>query len=192
MKEAALALDITSPEAPARLAAELAGGVDVVVHNAGIIRDRTLGRMTSQEWDAVLQVNLGAILRIDRELLARGLVREGGRMVYLSSVNGIGGAAGQTNYSATKAALIGYAQAQAVALAPRGITANAVAPGFIETAMTKDLPFMIREFGKRLNSLGQMGVPEDVAEAIGVLAAPDAHGVTGQTLRVCGQALIGA
>jgi 3-oxoacyl-[acyl-carrier protein] reductase len=107
-------------------------------------------------------------------------------------VSGIAGNAGQCNYSTTKAALIDYAKGMSPQLAKKGISINAVAPGFIETEMTKKIPTMIREAGRRLNALSQGGQPEDVAELITFLACPDASGITGQTVRVCGQALIGA
>ncbi|SEL65359.1 3-oxoacyl-[acyl-carrier protein] reductase [Roseateles sp. YR242] len=190
----ALAVDLTDAATPARLAAAAAShnGIDLVVHNAGITRDRTLARMSATEWDSVLAVNLGAILAIDQALDAQGLWRVGAREVCLSSISGIAGNAGQTNYSASKAALIGYVTARAAAMQPRGITVNAVAPGFIETAMTRRMPLMIREAGRRLNSLKQGGRPEDVAQAIAFLATPQAQPMTGAVLRVCGQSLLGA
>lgn len=190
----ALTLDITAPDAPQALLAALAprGGVDIVVHNAGITRDRTLARMERAEWDAVLAVNLGAVLAIDRALDAAGSWREGAREVCLSSISGIAGNAGQANYAASKAALIGYVAARAQQPPARGMSVNAVAPGFIETGMTQAIPFMVREAGRRLNALAQGGRPEDVAEAIAFLARPDAGAVNGQTLRVCGQSFLGA
>jgi 3-oxoacyl-[acyl-carrier protein] reductase len=191
----ALALDVTSPDAPVRLVAALKaghGGVDVVVHNAGITRDRTLAKMTSQEWEQVLAVNLAAILAADEALLGQGALRDGGRLVYLSSISGVAGNFGQANYAATKAALIGYVAALAPRLASRGICANAVAPGFIETAMVAKMPLVTREVGRRLNSLSQGGQPRDVAEVVTFLSTPGAFGLTGNTVRVCGQGLIGA
>jgi 3-oxoacyl-[acyl-carrier protein] reductase len=191
----ALALDVTAPDAPSRLVAGLKerhGGVDVVVHNAGITRDRTLAKMTPEAWDQVLAVNLAAIIAADDALLASGALRDEGRLVYLSSISGVAGNFGQANYAATKAALIGYVAALAPGLASRGICANAVAPGFIETAMVAKMPLMTREVGRRLNSLSQGGLPRDVAELITFLASPGAYGVTGNTVRACGQGLIGA
>jgi len=188
-----LALDITGD--PAQLAEFIAarfGGVDIVVHNAGITRDKTLANMKPEAWDQVMAVNLAAIAAADSALDARGLLRDGGRVVCLSSIAGIAGNYGQTNYALSKAAVIGYAAARAPLLAERGITINAVAPGFIETPMTRKMPLLTREVARRLNSLAQGGLPEDVAEAVCFLASPDAHGVTGQTLRVCGQSLLGA
>ncbi|MCP3065570.1 3-oxoacyl-ACP reductase [Myxococcus sp. K38C18041901] len=191
----ALALDVTSPDAPVKLVAALregSGGVDIVVHNAGITRDRTLAKMTPEQWQQVLTVNLAAIVAMDEALLGTGTLRDEGRLVYLSSISGVSGNFGQTNYATSKAALIGYVAALAPGLASRGICANAVAPGFIETAMVEKMPLMTREVGRRLNSLSQGGQPRDVAELVTFLSSPGAHGVTGNTVRVCGQGLIGA
>lgn len=188
-----LALDITAADASQRLVdATRPGGVDVLVHNAGVTRDRTLARMSAGEWDAALAVNLRAVLAIDAALDAANGLRDGAREICLASISGIAGNAGQSNYAASKAGLIGYVAARAELLSPRGITVNAVAPGFIETAMTKRIPFVTREAGRRLNSLMQGGLPEDVAEAIAFLARPATACVSGQTLRVCGQSFLGA
>ena len=189
-----LVLDIAAPEAPAQLADFLRseGGLDILVHNAGVTRDRTLSNMQPQDWDLVVNINFAAIVAIDNELLSRGLLRDRGRIVYLSSISGVAGNFGQTNYAATKAALIGYAAAQAPLLAPRGICVNAIAPGFIETAMTARLPFFTREVGSRLNALLQAGQPRDAAELVAFLSSPGACGVSGETIRVCGQGMMGA
>jgi 3-oxoacyl-[acyl-carrier protein] reductase len=191
----ALAVDVTAPDAPARVVGALRdrhGGVDVVVHNAGITRDRTLARMRPEEWDAVLAVNLGAVVRMDEALLGTGALRGEARMVYLSSVSGVAGNFGQTNYATSKAALVGYVAALAPRLAERATCANAVAPGFVETAMVETMPLATREAGRRLNSLSQGGLPRDVAEVVAFLASPGAYGITGRTIRACGQALLGA
>ncbi len=191
----ALVLDIAAAEAPARLAEflrERFGGVDIVVHNAGITRDRTLAKMPAADWDLVMAVNFAAIAAVDDALLGTGLLRDGGRVVCLSSISGVAGNFGQANYATSKAALIGYVAARAPALAARGIAINAVAPGFIETPMTDRMPFMPREFGRRLNSLKQGGRPRDAAELIAFLCTPASAGITGNTIRVCGQALVGA
>jgi 3-oxoacyl-[acyl-carrier protein] reductase len=113
-------------------------------------------------------------------------------VVLIASISGIAGNLGQTNYAVSKAGLIGLAQAWAPLLAPRGITLNAVAPGFIETQMTAAIPFTIREAGRRMNALNQGGLPQDVAEAVAWLAQPSSGAVSGQVLRVCGQSLLGA
>jgi 3-oxoacyl-[acyl-carrier protein] reductase len=190
----ALPVDLLAADAPARIADAIAplGGVDVIVHNAGILRDRTIAKMDAARWDASLAVNLDAILRIDATLDARRLLRDGARVVCLSSIAGIAGNVGQTNYATAKAALIGYVRDRAQRLAARGICVNAVAPGLIETPMMQSMPLLFREVARRMNSLGQAGVPRDVAEVVTFLATPGACGVTGQTLRVCGQNLIGA
>jgi len=187
--------DIAAPETADRLVAlllERFGGVDIVVHNAGITRDRTLANMRDHLWDLVMQVNLAAVMAIDQQFVERGALRDEGRIVCLSSVSGVAGNFGQTNYATSKAALIGYVAAQAPLLAPRGICINAVAPGFIDTPMTDAMPMFVREIGRRLNSVKQSGQPRDVAELITFLATPGASGISGQTLRVCGQGLIGA
>jgi 3-oxoacyl-[acyl-carrier protein] reductase len=188
-----LALDVSDADTPARLTEQLQrrhGGVDIVVHNAGITRDRTLANMTAAQWDEVSSVNFAAITRLDDAL--GGTLRDEGRVVCLSSQSGIAGNFGQSNYATSKAALIGYVAARAPQLAPRGITINAVAPGFIETRMTEAIPFMSRELGRRLSSLRQGGLPRDVAEAVCFLVSPGACGITGETLRVCGQSWLGA
>lgn len=190
-----LALDITADEAPVRLAAyfrERFGGLDILIHNAGITRDRTIANMTEAQWEQVLAVNFAAITAIDKVVLQDGTLRDGGRVVCLSSISGIAGNFGQTNYAYTKAALTAYVAAQAGRLGNRGICMNAVAPGFIETAMTAKMPFLMREMGRRLNSVQQGGQPRDAAELITFLATPGAYGLTGNTIRVCGQGLIGA
>jgi 3-oxoacyl-[acyl-carrier protein] reductase len=191
----ALQLDLTRPDAPRRLVNHFAdrhGRLDVLVHNAGITRDRTLGRMSADEWDSVIAVNLEAQLAVNDAVLDSPLVAAGGRIVAVSSVAGIAGNRGQTNYAASKAGVIGMVRALAPLVHGRGITVNGVAPGFIETAMTARMPAATRTVGRRMNSLGQGGLPSDVAEAVAWLAEPDAAGVTGTVLRVCGQSLIGA
>ena len=188
-------VDVSATDAAETIAAEIAkrhGGLDVIVHNAGITRDKTLARMEPALWDQALDVNLGAPIRMTRALLAGGLVRDGGRIVCLSSIAGIAGNVGQANYSAAKAGLIGFVAHLSGELAERGITVNAVAPGFIETRMTAAVPLMVREVGRRLAALGQGGLPRDVAEAITFLATPAASGITGAVLRVCGGAFLGA
>jgi 3-oxoacyl-[acyl-carrier protein] reductase len=186
-------VDITEDDAPDRIAEQLAelGGVDIVVHNAGITRDKTLKYMKDAQWDSVIGVNLDAALRLHERLEAE-VLNDDGRVVFLGSVAGIAGNVGQTAYSVTKAGGSGLARSLAPRLAERGITANAVAPGFIETRMTDEIPLATREVARRLAALSQGGLPSDVAEAIAFLASPNAQGVSGETLRVCGAALIGA
>jgi 3-oxoacyl-[acyl-carrier protein] reductase len=190
----AITVDITEPGAPKQIADHLLehhGGVDVVVHNAGVTRDKTLGRMSEDLWEMVLSINLIAPQRINDELLARDAVRSNGRIVCVSSISGIAGNAGQTNYSTSKAGVIGIIESWAPALGDRGLTVNAVAPGFIETQMTAAMPIATREAGRRMNSLAQGGLPIDVAETIAWFASPGSAGVTGNIVRVCGQSLLG-
>ncbi len=191
-----LLVDLARDEAPGQLCEHVAanGGVDIVVHNAGVTRDRTLARMSAEEWATVLDVNLKAVVATTDGLLATELLRASGRIVLLSSVGGIAGNPGQCNYAASKAGLIGYARAVALQLeqAGRGQTINAVAPGFIETRMTQAMPAMLQQAARRLSALNQGGLPGDVAEAVAFSASPAAGGMNGQVLRVCGGALIGA
>ncbi|SEP52072.1 3-oxoacyl-ACP reductase [Amycolatopsis saalfeldensis] len=191
----ALQLDVTAADAPAKLAEYLSarhGGVDVVVHNAGITRDKTLGNMTESGWDAVLTVNLAAQLAVNDKLLADKVLNANGRIIGVSSIAGIAGNVGQTNYATSKAGVIGMVNVGAPQLAEYGGTINAVAPGFIETKMTAAVPLFIREAGRRLSSLGQGGLPVDVAETIAWYANPASAAVNGNVVRVCGQALLGA
>ncbi|WP_448614687.1 3-oxoacyl-ACP reductase [Modestobacter sp. URMC 112] len=192
----ALQLDVTAPDAGARLVAHLQGrhgGVDVVVHNAGITRDKLLVNMDAARWDSVMAVNLQAQLDLTQALLdVDGVLRPGARVVAVSSQSGIAGNRGQTNYAASKAGVIGMVRAWAPEFAGRGATINAVAPGFIVTEMTARMPLGPREVGARLNSLQQGGLPVDVAETIAWLAQPGSAGVNGQVVRVCGQSLLGA
>jgi 3-oxoacyl-[acyl-carrier protein] reductase len=143
----------------------------------------------------VLDVNLRAQFRINKVLLdesVEGGLADGGRIIAVASISGIGGNRGQANYAASKAGVIGMVRQLSQNLAGRRITVNAVAPGFIETEMTAKIPFATREVGRRLNSLLQGGRPRDVAEAIAFFAEPGSAGVTGQVLRVCGQSQLGA
>ena len=190
-----LALDITDPAAPATIAdyvQKTHGGLDVIVHNAGVTRDKMLGNMPDKFWDMVLNINLSSEERINDALLAANAIKANGRIVCVSSISGIAGNLGQTNYAVSKAGVIGMVQSMAPVLKAQNITINAVAPGFIETQMTAAIPFTIREAGRRMNSMSQGGLPLDVAEAIAWYASPASTGVTGQVVRVCGQSLIGA
>ena len=189
-----LELDITADDAPATIAAKAKeiGGYDVVVHNAGVTRDKMLGNMPEKFWDMVLNINIASQLRINEKLLADGGMGEGGRIISISSIAGIAGNLGQTNYGASKAAVIGMIDAYKDEYAEKGITINAVAPGFIETQMTAAIPFTIREAGRRMNAMNQGGQPVDVAETIAFFASPASQGLTGNVVRVCGQMLLGA
>jgi 3-oxoacyl-[acyl-carrier protein] reductase len=148
--------------------------------------------MAPEAWAMAVDVNLGAVVRITDRVLSEDLLRPGGRVICLSSVSGIAGNRGQTNYSASKAGIVGFVEALAPQLAKRGVTVNAIAPGFIETRLTSAMPVAIREAARRMSALAQGGKPEDVGQAITFLATPGAVGLTGQTIRVCGGALVGA
>jgi 3-oxoacyl-[acyl-carrier protein] reductase len=193
-----LLLDITAKDAPQRIARHLKeqhGGVDVVVHNAGITRDRKLANMMPNDkgdrFEQVIAVNLTAPERITRELLDQGVINDNGSIVGVASIAGIAGNVGQTNYAASKAGVIGLVDSLADEL-DRGITINAVAPGFIITQMTAAVPFATREVGQRLNAMAQGGLPVDVAETIAWYANPGSTAVNGNVVRVCGQMMLGA
>lgn len=189
-----LLADVSDAEAPKQIASflkEKFGGVDVVVHNAGVTRDKMLANMKPEIWDQAIDINLGAVGRITEALLS-GVLRDGGRVVCLSSIAGLAGNSGQTNYAASKSGIVGFVKTLAPRLADKGITVNAIAPGFIETRLTAAIPVAIREVARRLSALGQGGQPSDVGQAITFLSSPGSYGVTGQVLRVCGGAFVGA
>ena len=168
------------------------GRIDVLINNAGITRDKTLKNMPEQYWDNLIAINLTAVINLTEEALTMGLIPAGGRIISTSSISGIAGNFGQTNYTATKAALIGYSASKSKELKAKGITINAIAPGYIETDMVKTMPMMTRIFAERLTSLAQAGKPEDIAEAMAFLAHPGAESINGQVLRVCGGSFLGA
>jgi len=196
----ALTLDVTADDAVDKITEHLrehysdhnGGRADALINNAGITKDKLLANMDDARWNAVMAVNLLAPLRLTQGLVDNGSIGEGGRVVGLSSMAGIAGNRGQTNYATTKAGMIGITQALAPVLYDKGITINAVAPGFIETKMTEAIPFATREVARRLNSLYQGGQPVDVAETIAYFASPASNAVTGNVIRVCGQAMLGA
>ncbi|GEL97944.1 3-oxoacyl-ACP reductase [Cellulomonas terrae] len=191
----ALQLDVTADDAGARIlehALQRHGRLDIVVHNAGITRDKLLANMSPDKWDSVLAVNIASQLRINEALLTSGDFTDAPRIVSLASTSGIAGNRGQTNYAASKGGVIGMVRATAPLLEAFGGTANAVAPGFIETEMTARIPAVTRQVARRLNSLQQGGQPVDVAETVAFLASPAAGGVVGRVLRVCGQNMVGA
>ena len=191
-----LLVDITTDDAGEQIAdaAQKRGGLDAIIHNAGITRDKTLANMDEQKWDMVININLASIAKLNKYLLSHDVVNQDARIVCVSSISGIAGNLGQTNYATSKAGVIGLVDATAKQLASgdKGITINAVAPGFIETQMTEVIPFAIREAGRRMNSMSQGGLPIDVAETIAWLASPASGGLNGNTVRVCGQSLLGA
>ena len=191
-----LAVDITTEDAGEQIAeaGEKRGGLDAIIHNAGVTRDKTLARMDDKQWNMVININLASIARVNEYLFAHNALNDNARIVCVSSISGIAGNMGQTNYATSKAGVIGLVQATAKQLASQDnhVTINAVAPGFIETQMTAASPFAIREAGRRMNSMSQGGLPVDVAETIAWLASPASGGVNGNIVRVCGQSLLGA
>jgi 3-oxoacyl-[acyl-carrier protein] reductase len=181
--------DITDPEAVERMVAsvlEAFGKVDILVNNAGITRDRTLKKLEKEDWEAVLAVNLTGAYHCTRAVIDHMRERGSGRIIAVASVVGQMGNIGQTNYAASKAGLIGFTKALAREVARRGITANAIAPGFIDTEMTRAMPDEARQAMLDRIPLGTMGRPEDIALAALFLASDEAAYVTGQVLGVNG------
>jgi 3-oxoacyl-[acyl-carrier protein] reductase len=191
----ALQLDVSRQDAGQRIlehSIQRHGRLDIMVHNAGITRDKLLANMDEDRWNSVIEINIAAQLRINEALLASEHFRASPRIVSVASTSGIAGNRGQTNYAASKGGVMGMVRATAPLLAPHGGSINAVAPGFIETEMTAKVPLVLREMGRRLNSLQQGGQPTDVAETIAFLASDAAGGINGEVLRVCGQYVMGA
>lgn len=189
-----LGVDVTDPAAPDAITAFLrerfGGRLDVVVHNAGITRDRTLAKLSPEAWDLTIDVNTAAVLRLHDALLP--LLSKDGRVICLSSIAGLAGNVGQTNYAASKAAIVGFVQAAGPKLARKGVALNAIAPGFIETRLTDAIPVATREVARRLCNLAQGGLPVDIAEVVTFLASPGAASMCGQVIRVCGGSFVGA
>ena len=165
---------------------EALGGVDILVNNAGITRDKLALRMSPEDFDAVLSVNLKGTFLMIRALYADFLRRRYGRIVNIASIAGLMGNAGQANYAASKAGVVGLTKSIARELASRGVTCNAVAPGFIETSMTANMNQAALEAASRSIPVGRMGKPEDVAAAVAFLAGDDAGYITGTVLNVDG------
>jgi 3-oxoacyl-[acyl-carrier protein] reductase len=185
----AYAVDVADGEAVADLCSQILktfGKVHVLVNNAGITRDRLSMRMAEQDWDQVLDTNLKGAFHFIQNLQRPMMRQSYGRIVNISSVSGLIGQAGQVNYSASKAGLIGLTKALAREIAGRKVTVNAIAPGFISTDMTAQLPENIREELRKLIPLGTFGEPEDVAAAVAFIASPEAKYITGQVLTVDG------
>ncbi|WP_137939431.1 SDR family oxidoreductase [Chitinivorax sp. B] len=188
----AILLDITARNAADELCDRISDfdGLNVLVNNAGMARDRTFKHMSHTEWQSVLDVNLFASQRLT-DALVKNQLQQNSRVICLSSISGVAGNAGQTNYALSKAGIIGYVKAMASELANRRISINAVAPGFIQTPMTDRIPYLHRQVAQRLNALGQAGTPQDVANVVGFLARPEAMAVSGTTIRVCGLHMMG-
>ncbi|NVN31055.1 3-oxoacyl-ACP reductase FabG, partial [Endobacter medicaginis] len=181
--------DLSDPAAPDALVAaaeSAAGPIDILVNNAGLTRDGLALRMKDEDWARVLEVDLAAPFRLSRSVLKGMLRRRSGRIVSIASVVGVTGNAGQANYSAAKAGLIGMSKSLGQEVGSRGITVNVVAPGFITTAMTDVLPDAQKEALTKSIPLGRIGAPEDVAAAVVYLASDEAAWVTGVTLHVNG------
>jgi len=160
--------------------------VDILVNNAGITKDNLFIRMKKEEWEDVIKVNFTSIFYITQPIIKQMIKKRWGRVINISSVVGIMGNAGQTNYSATKAALIGFTKSLAKEVGSRGITVNAVAPGFIDTPMTQSLPEDVKEAYKKQIPLGRFGTPDDVANAVLFLASEEASYITGEVINVNG------
>jgi 3-oxoacyl-[acyl-carrier protein] reductase len=184
-----LAVDVASGEAVAAAAGKIlaeAGKVDVLVNNAGVTRDGLLMRMSESDWDTVLATNLKGAFLMTKAFTRSFLKQRSGRIINIASVIGLIGNAGQANYAASKAGLIGFTKSVARELASRGITANVIAPGFVETDMTSGLNEQLRAEVLKTIPLGQFGQPEDIAAAALYLAGPAGRFVTGQVLTVDG------
>jgi 3-oxoacyl-[acyl-carrier protein] reductase len=193
-KAAAFALDVSDEEQiKSVLKAALAqfGKIDILVNNAGITRDQLVMRMKRVDWDSVLNTNLTSAYLCIQQVIGSMLKQRWGRIINVTSVFGQTGQAGQANYAASKAGLIGLTMAVAREVGSRNITCNAVAPGFIETAMTAALPDEIRQAGLKMIPLGRIGTPEDVAAAVRFLASDEASYITGHVLNINGGMLMG-
>ncbi|MFA5504513.1 MAG: 3-oxoacyl-[acyl-carrier-protein] reductase [Vulcanimicrobiota bacterium] len=183
----AWAADLSDPQQAEKVAADFAAtGPSILVNNAGMTRDNVLLRMKDEHWDEVLNLNLRAAFLLTRTVSKSMLKARYGRIINITSVIGIRGNAGQSNYAASKAGLIGFTRSLARELGARNITVNAVAPGYIETDMTDSLPDKVKEGILGQVPLGRMGLPKDIARAVGFLAHPESDYITGQVLNVDG------
>lgn len=181
----ALQADVADPEQAARLVEDV-GELDVLVNNAGLTRDGLLMRMSDEDWRVVLETNLSGVFYTCRAAVRGMMKRRSGAIVNVSSVVGVHGNAGQTNYSASKAGIIGFTKSLARELGVRGVRANVVAPGYVQTALTEVLPDEVRDAILAATPLARLGVAEDVAGAVRFLASDEASFVTGAVLLVDG------
>ena len=166
------------------------GKLDILVNNAGITRDNLLMRMKEEEWDEIMQVNLKSVFRASKAVLRGMMKQRSGRIISITSVVGAMGNAGQANYAAAKAGLMGFAKSMAREVGSRGITVNCIAPGFIDTDMTRALPEEVRKTFEAQTALGRFGDAQDIADAVLFLASDQAKYITGQTLHVNGGMLM--
>ena len=182
-------LDVTEPGAIEALVDAVSsefGGIGILVNNAGITRDNLLMRMKDEDWQAILDTNLTSVYRASKAVLRGMMKARRGRIVNIASVIGVTGNAGQANYAAAKAGIIAFSKSLAKEIGSRGITVNVVAPGFIATDMTADLPAAAKAAMLEQIALGRLGEPADIARAVAFLAGPDAGYITGETLHVNG------
>lgn len=178
--------DVDAVKALAGQVSDAIGGLDILVNNAGITRDNIFMRMSDEEWQQVIDINLTSTMHLMKSVMRPMMKARWGRIINITSIVGVTGNAGQVNYSASKAGMIGMTKSYAQEIASRGITANCVAPGFIETAMTAELPEQVKEKMIGNIPMGRMGSGQEIAAAVAFLASPEASYVTGQTLHVNG------
>lgn len=187
------ALNASEPENIETLIANIEkefGKLDILINNAGITRDNLLMRMKEEEWDEIMQINLKSVFRASKSVLRGMMKQRSGRIINITSVVGVMGNAGQTNYAAAKAGLIGFSKSMAREVGSRGITVNCVAPGFIDTDMTRTLTEETRKTFEAQTSLGKFGEAQDIADAVLFLASDQAKYITGQTLHINGGMLM--
>jgi len=192
-----LAIDLAEDDAVQKIldtiGAQL-GVIDIIVHNAGITRDKTIAKMPEHFWDQVININLSKVIKINEGLLKNKAFSPKARIVCISSISGIAGNFGQSNYACSKAGISAYVKAMNRQISSEGfegLTINAIAPGFIETKMTNSIPLLTREAGRRMNSLSQGGLPLDIAEGVSFFCHPASQALSGNLLRICGQSLLG-